>query len=1160
MTAIGIGVGLTMRRGVSLSPTRTLSGTLTVSAQSGQTVTVSGVTMDEAPGSLRILFTEGTGALTAAQAEAGQDQNGDPAPFRDFTANATTVNETVTLPQGLDGDYTMHLHALGEETTAPLTTGATQRTLLTTPITITASTPADNATDVNEGDNLSITLDRAPAAGSFVLYDASGVVETFDANTSGPTTTMNPTGLLAPGTGHYILADGVVDSFGNALTMTSATLNFTTRALTPASITDLAATGGFEEVGLSWSLPDPRGSALTAVRVYRGPEGDARSLLATLPAGATSYTDDTVDPGTAYDYDVRAVNAVGQAGVSNVETATATTVPAAPSLTLTAGDGSFDATITPNDTGGLPILTSGGYELRGDETGQTDWLVFTDDDGSLTVTGLTNDVTLDVQARVRNANGWSPWSAVQQVTPTNLGADMQLVSSMPEPGAQFIARDMEWTITLDAVPVQGSYEIWEYPLAFVPAYTVVANTSSETTTFTPTGLAFDREYFVVANNIEDATGRTLTLGSAVFRVRVRPDVPLTGNTVIGHAHGEGITLETQVDGTPRSFPVPWLREIGTTPGGDPVFEGYNRGSGNVPEAPDPAINFGLPTDTGHGRSTNNEAGKAFHRIKNIARRMMGLEENTASAYGQGAPTLPLIHVPYSGYSSQFVADDWTQYATDDVDGIGARVFSLSFGISDSHVDTWLPHLLYADAIAVSHKASQTIETPNHYVKTIGYDDAIANPSIIQAGIDFVVRSEPVEPPGLVIDEQTESTVIGCVSGQLAALMACMSLGSSRAPTVHELFASVIAPNCTKPDGFEALSYGLLDEEAAVETALRWISDELTKTGPASPDVTAEGVENGVTFTITETLIPGTDPVNIFRYRIDSGGGFTDWQLSRDGIVNIGGLPNGVDVTIEARAVNGLGESTATSVTQATGVAGSSSEPDWAALFGSRNGAVLLLNSDADLYQSLDDTGATAAAGDPVGYVLDRSGKGNHFEAPSTAARPTLRSDGTGIELDGTQWLRCINDFGPADEADGDYTVIVCAPEIDETQASGFNGLVTLESSGSNYQVDAGFGGFRGRLQTSNNGTAGDVAGHRQGTFYFEFTDVPNSFTLKIDGTQYDTGTYSTTFDAGEHRLGANRNGNNSASAGKVVALIIYNGSFNATQQSEIDTWLAELLA
>ena len=54
-----------------------------------------------------------------------------------------------------------------------------------------------------------------------------------------------------------------------------------------------------------------------------------------------------------------------------------------------------------------------------------------------------------------------------------------------------------------------------------------------------------------------------------------------------------------------------------------------------------------------------------------------------------------------------------------------------------------------------------------------------------------------------------------------------------------------------------------------------------------------------------------------------------------------------------------------------------------------------LSDLSDLKQNSDGTGDVTAAGDPVGYVRDRSGNGNHMIQATPSARPTLRQDARG---------------------------------------------------------------------------------------------------------------------------------------------------------------------
>lgn len=66
---------------------------------------------------------------------------------------------------------------------------------------------------------------------------------------------------------------------------------------------------------------------------------------------------------------------------------------------------------------------------------------------------------------------------------------------------------------------------------------------------------------------------------------------------------------------------------------------------------------------------------------------------------------------------------------------------------------------------------------------------------------------------------------------------------------------------------------------------------------------------------------------------------------------------------------------------------------------------------SDLSSMFQDSGGAtpAAVGQPVGYIADKSGRGNHATQATTASKPTLRQDASGnyyLEFDGVDdWLR-----------------------------------------------------------------------------------------------------------------------------------------------------------
>ena len=100
-------------------------------------------------------------------------------------------------------------------------------------------------------------------------------------------------------------------------------------AAAPGAITDLAAVAGDARVALVWSVPSDGGSAILGFQVRRRESGAAWGSWADISGSGPTTASHTVTGlrnGTAYDFQVRAVNAVDPAEVSN----TATAAPVAP--------------------------------------------------------------------------------------------------------------------------------------------------------------------------------------------------------------------------------------------------------------------------------------------------------------------------------------------------------------------------------------------------------------------------------------------------------------------------------------------------------------------------------------------------------------------------------------------------------------------------------------------------------------------------------------------------------------------------------------------------------------------------------------------------------------------------------------------------------------
>jgi LPXTG-motif cell wall-anchored protein len=172
-------------------------------------------------------------------------------------------------------------------------------------------------------------------------------------------------------------------------------------------------------VELSWSQPlDPSSGAITGYgvlyRVLGSSDPFTRIDIAgpdTLEAAVAGLTN-----GTTYEFEVVAVNAVGDGPPGNVVNATPSTTPQAPDLTATPGDGRVDLSWTTPPDGGAAIE---GYIVQYRPVGATDWQTAPDSgtDTSTTIAGLTNGTPYEFRVAAVNANGVGAYGDIAQATP-----------------------------------------------------------------------------------------------------------------------------------------------------------------------------------------------------------------------------------------------------------------------------------------------------------------------------------------------------------------------------------------------------------------------------------------------------------------------------------------------------------------------------------------------------------------------------------------------------------------------------------------------------------------------------------------------------------------------------------------------------------------------
>ena len=263
-----------------------------------------------------------------------------------LSPTGTSATDTGLVP-GTSYSYRVRaLDAAGNTSAYSTTASATplDTTAPTAPGTLTAT--GVGATQVNLA--WTAATDNVGVAGYQVERCAGVGCSTFVLLVSPTGTSATDTGLV-PGTS-YSYRVRALDAAGNAgaySTTASATPLDTTAPTAPGSLTATAV--GATQVNLAWTAAtDNVGVAGYQVERCAG-VGCSTFVLLVSPTG-TSASDTGVGPATSYSYRVRAVDAAGNLSAYSA-TASATTLTAVLTATVTAGNKIYDGTTSATVTG-----------------------------------------------------------------------------------------------------------------------------------------------------------------------------------------------------------------------------------------------------------------------------------------------------------------------------------------------------------------------------------------------------------------------------------------------------------------------------------------------------------------------------------------------------------------------------------------------------------------------------------------------------------------------------------------------------------------------------------------------------------------------------------------------------------------------------------------
>ena len=438
------------------------------------------------------------------------------------TTNSTTTTYSHTgLAPGTTRHYrVLAINAIGQSFTSNVD-DATTPTVPGAPTSLTAT--ASGSTTIDLSWTAPSSDGGSPITGYRITVSPNGTSGWSDlvATTNSTTTTYSHTGLAPGTTRHYrVLA---INAIGQSFT---SNVDDATTPTVPGAPTSLTATAsGSTTIDLSWTAPSSDGgSPITGYRITVSPNGTSgwSDLVATTNSTTTTYSHTGLAPGTTRHYRVLAINAIGQSFTSNVDdatTATANTVPGAPTgLTATAdGTTAIDLSWTePADNGGASIS---GYKIEDSPNGSSGWteLVANHTSTSYSHTGLSPGTTRHYRVSAINSVGTGSASNVANATTGTANTVPGAPTGLTATADGTTAIDLSWTEPAD----NGGSAITGYRIEVSPNGTSswtnrVANTGSTTTSYSHTGLSAGstRHYRVsainsagtgAASNVDDAT-------------------------------------------------------------------------------------------------------------------------------------------------------------------------------------------------------------------------------------------------------------------------------------------------------------------------------------------------------------------------------------------------------------------------------------------------------------------------------------------------------------------------------------------------------------------------------------------------------------------------------------------------------------------------------
>ncbi len=784
-------------------------------------------------------------------------------------AGSTTYTDT-GLSSSTTYTYKVSAWNSGGETASSTSTGTTQA------IVVAPNAPA-NITFANittTGLTLNWTDAASNETGYRVYRSTDGVNFTKVADLAANSTSFADSGLSNNTTYYYKVTD-----WNSAGETAAATISQKTALAAPSMPGQLTISNPtISSLQLSWTDTSNNESGF---KVYRSTDGTNFTLVSSLAANTTTFTDTGLSSNTQYTYKISAWNSAAEVMSS---ASSGTTLVVAPS---TPGSVTF-SNIT---TAGLTIhwadnaTNESGYHVyrSTDGTNFTDIANLAANSTSFSDTGLSSATTYYYKIAAWNSAGETSATAVSQQTAV---AAPNAPSLLTVNNASTSSLQLSWT---DNSSNESGFKV--YRSTDGTNFTLVTSLAANVTTFTDTGLASNTQYTYKISAWNSAAEVTSSATSGTTQaVVVAPNVP--ASITFANVSTSGVTVN-------------WTDTANNETG----YRVYRSTDGvNFTKVADLAANSTSFADSGLSSSTT-----YYYKVSdwNSAGETTSAASSTTTQTVVVAPAAP-TSVTASGVTTTGLTLNWTDAASNEsgygvyrsTDGVNFTKVADLAANSTSFVDSGLSNnTTYYYKVTDWNSAGETAAA------TISQKTALAAPSM---------------PGQLTISSPTISSLQLAwtdTSSNESGFHVYRSTNGGAYTLVGNLTAGVTSFSDTGLASNTTYSYKVASWNAAGETSTTAASGTTLVVAPSAPaSVTFANITTaGLTLNWSDTA---TNESGYHVYRSTDGTNFTDIANLAANTTSFSdtGLSSATTYYYKIAAWNSAGETSATAVSQQTAIA------------------------------------------------------------------------------------------------------------------------------------------------------------------------------------------------------------------------------------------------